>query len=444
MMHIKTSGGFLSNRSFLTWIIAGSVLLRIGAAVFLGDQVVNMPGTYDQISYHNLALRVLSGNGFSFDKDWWPATVAGTPTAHWSFLYTFYLVFVYAIFGVHPLAARIMQAVIVGILHPYLAYWIGKKCFGERPGLIAAAISGGYVYFIYYAGCLMTEPFYMVAIMGMFALVISIVKPVKINEWHNWSKYAWLGLLLGCIILLRQLFLIVIPFVAIWILWTQGREKGWATIFRLALSAGVVLVMILPFTIFNYQRFGRLVLLNTNSGYAFFFGNNPIYGTKFVPILTEDMGTYQQLIPKELNGLDEAALDQELLKRGMQFVFDDPGRYILLSLSRIPVYFQFWPSSDSGMISNISRVASFGIFLPFMIFGIILAIIIGAFRSFSNVEWLLLLFIIVYSGIHIFSWALVRYRLPVDAIALIFAALAIDHLYQRIWVHRRFIVKNST
>ena len=177
-------------------------------------------------------------------------------------------------------------------------------------------------------------------------------------------------------------------------------------------------------------------MLNTNTGYAFFFGNNPIYGTKFVPILTKDMGSYQQLIPKELKGLDEAALEQELMKRGVQFVFDDPGRYILLSLSRIPVYFQFWPSSESGLISNISRVASFGIFLPFMIYGIILVIINKKFRSRSNVEWLLMLFIIVYSGLHILSWALVRYRLPVDAIALIFAALAIDDFYRRLWVRR--------
>ena len=250
MTQIKKLGGILSNRSVLTWIIAGSILLRIGAALWLGDQVVVTPGTADQISYHNLALRVLSGAGFSFDKDWWPATAAGSPTAHWSFLYTFYLVLVYAVFGIHPLAARIIQGVIVGILHPYLAYWIGKKCFGRRPGLFAAAISGGYIYFIYYAGCLMTEFFYIVAILGMFALVMSIVNPEKINEGQNWAKFAWLGLLFGCIVLLRQLFLIIIPFIAIWILWVKGRKNGWAIFLRLALAGGIVIVMILPFTIF--------------------------------------------------------------------------------------------------------------------------------------------------------------------------------------------------
>ncbi len=97
--------------------------------------------------------------------------------------------------------------------------------------------------------------------------------------------------------------------------------------------------MILPFTAYNYARFGRFVLLNTNSGYAFFWGNHPIYGTHFVPILTPEMGSYQDLIPPEVRNLDEAALDQELMRRGLQFVIDDPGRYLLLSLSRIPVLF---------------------------------------------------------------------------------------------------------
>ncbi|MCG7754902.1 glycosyltransferase family 39 protein, partial [Flavihumibacter cheonanensis] len=96
---------------------------------------------FDQISYNNLAQRVLGGDGFTFGELWWPLTAPGEPTAHWSFLYTLYLVIVYAIFGPNPLAARLIQAVIVGILHPLLAYLIGKRVFGQIAGLIAAAIT---------------------------------------------------------------------------------------------------------------------------------------------------------------------------------------------------------------------------------------------------------------------------------------------------------------
>jgi len=95
----------------LVAILLLSVVLRLAAAIYLGDQVEILPGTYDQISYDTLAQRLVAGHGFTFATEWWPATRAGEPTAHWSFLYTLYLTAVYWLFGPHPLVARLIQAV---------------------------------------------------------------------------------------------------------------------------------------------------------------------------------------------------------------------------------------------------------------------------------------------------------------------------------------------
>ena len=175
------------------------------------------------------------------------------------------------------------------------------------------------------------------------------------------------------------------------------------------------------------------MLLNSNSGYAFFWANNPIYGTHFQPILS---GTsYQDLIPVELRNLDEAALDQALLRRGLQFIWDDPVRYILLSFSRIPVYFMFWPSQGSGLISNISRVVSFGLLWPFMLYGVFRSILdqkLKLIDYISSPSFLLLFFVLIYSGIHILSWALIRYRLPVDAVMLVFAGYAFINIIENV------------
>jgi hypothetical protein len=118
--------------------------------------------------------------------------------------------------------------------------------------------------------------------------------------------------------------------------------------------------------------------------------------------------------------LDEAALDQALLKRGLQFVWDDPRRFILLSLSRIKSYFRFWPDPASGAISNVTRVASFGLILPFMIYGALQTLVKRPTPS----AWLVVLFVTTYTGMHLLSWALIRYRLPVDAVTVIFASAA--------------------
>jgi len=413
-------------------IIIVSVLLRIAAAFYLGNTVEILPGTFDQLSYHRLALRVINGYGFTFGEVWWPITKANAPTAHWSFLYTLYLAFVYIIFGPNPLIARIIQSVIAGFLLPFLTFKLGKFLFTEKVGLVAAGISAIYIYFVYYAGTLMTESFYILSILSSLYLAMRLV---EINQGENAkAKYRYailLGMTLGMAALLRQLIILVIPFIFLWV-WWSGRITGRKSLIPVLAVVGIIIgLLILPFTVYNYLRFDRFVLLNTNAGYAFFWGNHPIYGTQFEPILPPEMGTYQDLIPEDLLHLDEAALDTELLGRGIRFVLDDIPRYALLSVSRIPPYFMFWPSPESSVISNFSRVFSFGFFWPFMLIGLIYA----PFSKFLNQKlrleaplMLIYMFILIYAAIHILTWTLIRYRLPIDAITIIFAALVFVHI----------------
>lgn len=429
-------------KQLLVLIILVSVVLRVLAALYLGNEVKVLPGTFDQISYHNLALRLTGGYGFTFGQPWWPATAANAPTSHWSFFYTGYLFLIYKIFGPNPLLARLIQAVLVGIFQPLLAFLIGKEVFGIKVGIVAAFITAFYSYFIYYAATLMTEPFYIVSILLCLWLAILIVRRgnkgeegVDRNSRGSFLLALSLGLSLGVAVLLRQLFFLFIPFLLLWILWAGGKRQ----IINILCMVGVLAITILPFTIFNYARFHRIVLLNTNAGYALFWSNHPIYGTQFKPLLTEGMGTYQELIPQELMSLDEAALDQALLKRGIGFIVSDPVRYLLLSLSRIPPYFMFWPTSESGIISNIARVTSFGLFLPFMLYGLYRSIV-------SRVQtrqpvFLLYLFIIIYTLIHLLTWTMVRYRLPVDGVLLVFAALAVVDLLGRVPIFNKSLIK---
>lgn len=434
---LRSMSWWQEGRRLLGAILAVSVLLRVIAALFLGNTVTELPGVTDQISYHNLALRLLDGHGFSFAEPWWPMTRAGEPTAHWSFLYSFYLAAVYAVFGITPVVARLIQAIAVGLLHPYLAYLLGTRVAGRRAGLAAAALSAGYVYFIYYSGALMTEPFYLTGVLGALYLVLKLADAEGSQQWR-WGIA--LGLVLGATVLLRQLFSLVIPFLLLWVWWVRYRRGQPLPLAATAIAAAVVVAMIAPFTVYNYARFDRFVLLNTNAGYAFYMANHPVYGTRFEPILTAETGGYQQLIPGDLGELDEAAMEQVLLQRGLQFVRDEPGRYLLLSLSRIPVYFTFWPSADSGMASNLSRVASFGLLWPFMLAGTIIVLLRQRATILSHSAALLLLFAAIYTGIHILSWALVRYRLPVDAVMLVFAGVAVIEAAR--WLQGRGVVLN--
>ena len=443
-----------SNKRWLGAILLVSVVVRLAASIVVGDEVVVLPGIADQISYHTLALRLLGGYGFTFGQQWWPITAAGTPTAHWSYLYTLYLFVVYGVFGAHPLAARLIQSLVAGVLMPWLTYRLARRVVPwtttepdqpHWPALVAAAWSALYIYFIYYTAALMTEAFFMVGVLWSLDCTLRLAdRRLATGETTRpavgWLTWAELGLALAITTYLRQTMLLVVPALLVWLALLEILAAGGSLGARLGaawrnLAGGVIAAMavlfllIAPATVFNYRQFHRFVLLNTNAGYAFFWANHPIYGDHFVAILPNNI-PYTDLIPADLRSLNtnEAALESALMQRGVGFVLADPARYIRLSISRIPVYFLFWPTSDSGFLSNAARVASFGLALPFMLAGLALWAADwrrAGGRGFAARGSLLVLFCAVYSLIHLLSWALTRYRLPVDAVGLIFAGRAL-------------------
>lgn len=438
-------------------IIALSVLLRVAVALYLGNAIEETRGgTYDQISYDMLAQRVAAGHGFSFGTDWWPGVRADQPTAFWSYLYTLYLAAVYTLFGHAPLVARLIQAVLVGVAMPWLTYRIGSRIFGSRPALIAAAICALYLYFILYAASLMTEAFYIVAILWTVDTSMRLAAAFSDSQapaGRRWRLGLELGLAMGVTLLLRQVISLFLVALALWFLWLAWRRgwlrRAWGP---LATAALVMALLLLPFVVRNYRVFGVVGMPNTNVGINFFWANHPIYGTRFEAVLSPEHGvSYQELIPPELRGLNDAQLDRALLGRGVQIVLNDPGRYVLLSLSRVPIYFQFWPTPQSTLLSNASRLLSFGLFLPFMLYGLVMALIDvrrGRFTPQAALPTtsppdlrltymgLVLLFMAVYTAVHLASWANVRYRLPVDAFWILFAGYGLDDLWRRVTAWR--------
>ena len=449
-----------TGRPWLIIILFIAISLRVIAAFYLGDRVTPMPGTYDQVSYDRLAQRVLDGYGFTFDKLWWPFTRAGEPTGHWSYLYTLYLVVVYGLVGYYPLAARLIQAVLAGALMPWLVYRLGHRHFGRQAGLVASGLMACYAYFVYYAAALMTESFYIIGVLWVLDLAGQLGRAGESSPAAR-RQSLLLGLALGITAMLRQVFLLFIPVLFAWLLWRSYRYQTglrWAglvarenkalegsspehpglptylrsnpvarTMGILSAATAVLLFIIAPWTIRNYLAFDRFVLLNTNAGFAFYWANHPIHGRNY-PADLPDWDAYIGLIPPELRSLNEAELDQALLERGLGFVRDDPGRYLTLSIGRVADYFWFWPSSESGLISNLSRVFSFGLLAPLMAYGLILQ----ARRSFSAESLVLYLFIITYTAIHLLSWASVRYHLPVDAVLLIFAGASLVEIQSKL------------
>jgi hypothetical protein len=426
----------------LAAIIALSVIARLGAAVYHGPTIEPLPGVTDQISYHELAVRVIDGHGFTFGTGWWPATRANQPTAHWSFLYVLFLAAVYTVAGPVPLVARVLQAVIVGILHPLLVWRVGNRVFGSAVGLVSAAMAGLYGYFIYYGGALVTESLYTVAFLWVLDLATLIAFAARDGRRSSARFWALLGLACGAATLLRQVFLLVLPLILVWMAWQMLRSRrggrSFATLPALArgmaLTVAIVAACVLPWTARNYRAFHEFVPLNTNAGFVFFWANHPVHGSSFIPILGTGPVNYWSILPREYRSLNEAQLDRALLRRGLEFVAQDPMRYVRLSISRAREYFRFWPSAETSIAGNVIRLLSFGLLAPLVLCGFVAAFLRRGEGDGRGAAGAVLLVVVAatYAAVHLLTWTLIRYRLPVDAIVMPFAGCCLVYLWQRL------------
>jgi 4-amino-4-deoxy-L-arabinose transferase-like glycosyltransferase len=398
-----------SVRRVLFAVIAAGMLARFIVAFALGDRADPVSGAADQYSYDALAQRVVAGHGFTFPSAWYPFTEANEPTAHWSYLYTLYLAAVYALGGHHPLVARLLQVLLSG-LSCWLTYRLGQRLFDEEVGLAAAALSAVYAYFVFFSAALMTQTYYITTLLAALVCAVNLARQPARRDW------VLLGLSLGVGVVLRQTLLLFTPVLIGWVAWAT-RERVCRR--DLLTAVGVIVLLILPWTVYNYHVFGDFLLLNSNGGFWLYSSNHPQQGTDFNP-------SYVAPLPAHLRGLPEPALDRALYRDALGFIAADPARFARLTLSRIPHYFWLLPSAQSSTISNLGRVFSFTLYLPFMLAGLFLS------RHLWRACLPLYLYIAFDTTLHLTSWAAPRYRLPSDAVMMVFAGLAVVTLTERL------------
>jgi 4-amino-4-deoxy-L-arabinose transferase-like glycosyltransferase len=403
------SSARINTPHLLLAVIIFGIALRLMLAYVLGDRAEPVSGATDQVSYDMLAQRVVAGRGFSFPTAWYPFTQADKATAHWSYLYTLYLAGIYEVVGHHPLVARVAQALLSG-LGTWLTFVIGRRLFSPWAGLAAAALHASYAYLVFFNVALMTQTFYIIALLAVLALVLRMRSESVVRDW------VLLGFLIGIGTLLRQTLLLFTPVLLAWLVWARTGRLGWR---GPATTLMVVAALILPWTIRNYLAFGDVLLLNSNGGFFFYSSNHPNQGVDFDP-------NYVAPIPARLADLPEPALDRALYREAAAFIVSDPLRFIRLSLSRVPEQFWLLPSRQSSTSSNLARLCSFTLYLPFMVAGLLLS-----FR-----KWRECLPLYLYVGfdttLHLISWSAPRYRLPSDAIMIVFAGLAVEKLAARL------------
>jgi len=403
------------------WIILGiALLLRLGAAFYLGDNVSGLSGANDEITYSMLGHRFATGHGMTFPEPWYPWIAADAPQSYFSYTFSLFLAGIYAIFGFQPLIARVVMALlstaIVGMV-----FVLGRRLFSERVALLATAMSAIYAYLIFYGVALVTETPFTLAL--MIALYVAI--RMHSGELEGFWSWVLLGVVLAIAVLSRIAVVFFVPILLFW-LYLAVRKKTHPAM--LLIPLGIIALSMLPLTIRNYELWGEFALSEAQFGHVFWNGNHPSHMGNFHPFKVFP-------IPKEVLALNnDVLITNTLLRMALQNILADPWNFVLLTVTRLREFFVFWPTADSSYQANLLRVLSFGLIVPFTLYGIV-----ANLRRFADLAPIYLFFV-VHTGIYAVTWTMVRYRVPMDPFFILFAAYTLLQIYETISQRRRTTV----
>jgi 4-amino-4-deoxy-L-arabinose transferase-like glycosyltransferase len=277
-------------------------------------------GIGDFFFYHGMANLLGDGHGFVhpvfFAED-------GTevPTAEHPPLWPLLLGAVSAVggdgFTAHRLAGCVVGAVAIVVIG-----LLARRVAGERAGLVAAGIAAVYPTLVAADGSLMSESLYGLLIAG------SLLAALELATRPRARTAAALGALLGLAALTRAEALLLLPLLALPVVWLGRRQApGWVA--RLALVCGVAGLVIAPWTMRNWIAFDRPVLISIND-------SSVIGGANCAPAYSgPDIGFWRLdcLAPRERAG-NEAVQAERWRDDGIDYAFDHPGRLPLVGLVR--------------------------------------------------------------------------------------------------------------
>jgi hypothetical protein len=319
----------------------------------------------------------------------------------------------YAVAGHSYRAAYLFQALLAGLM-PLLMYLIARDALGKGVGLLAALFGAFYPYYVYMAGALYPT---QTATLLMLAFVYFAMKTRR----RPTAAFAIAqGLSLGALVLTRPVSLIFAPFAFLWTL--RGKKAVLAAVL-LALSA---MAVVLPWTARNYVVSGEFIPVSAVGGHAFMLGNHPdatATSQTRTPV-PEDLAEARKTTPP-------GAWDQMCMERGLEYVRDDPGRFVSLYFQKLVNYYRFYPDTIEKNEFTNTRTTWIALLTsgPAIILGLA-----GMWLARDTWRRLMPMYavVILYSLLYPAFTTCVRYRLPLDAYLLLFAAATLVTVWRRL------------
>lgn len=389
-------------------LILFAITVRIGFVCLYSAEEsfqngINSPPVYDGVDYDALALTLLRSGTYGVSED---APSAERPPGYPAFLAT-----IYAIGGHKYYVVRIVQAVLSALTLIYI-FKIAKSLFNEKIAFLSCLWFAIYPLSIYLSGKFFTETIFL------FLLLIAIYYLITFQVTGRLKFVILSGIGLGLCTYVRPFMLIFPLFLFIWslVLFVKNRK----IFFKSMLIILVIMCVITPWIVRNYKIYGEFVPISRHGSVTFLQWNNPFTdGSHIVDLTFKDDGfkkEYKEYFNKH---------SSEGYKYTLNWVAENPSLFIKACGKRLIRFWHFYSFTireNVAMRYFIVGLLSYGIFIPFVFFGISLSL-----RDWK--KYLIIYLVILHSMlIATFISTGIRKRFVIDPLLIMFAVYSIDYL----------------
>ena len=410
-------------------IMVGGLLIRL--IFFAASAPLNgAPLLLDEGNYLGIAEALYRGEGFREGTPW------RRPPA-----YPVFLAIILTLSGGSRTAVLLAQMGL-SVANIGVAYALAREVFALRPdvphnkakavGLVSASLMAANPHVASQAGMFMVETLYMLLISLLFWIVLRVVralKPLPQPQPETSRRIAGLIVIAGLIAavgaLTRSQLLSFVPLLLAWLWWVLSRSMGGRSVRALmpaALFVCVMLAAILPWTIRNYLRYDRFLLIETTGGYNLWLYNDIVSRDEINRRLME--------IP---NPVDRESYTTQ---QATQAIWKDPLSFAASASQRFADSWSVEQFSDlrfsvrdkyPGTDCTVLDLYAWTETLFYVAFGFltIWGFVLAPGRALKG---LFLLFLLHYAIVTMLTFSIFRFRMPLYPLAGIFAAYAVVSL----------------
>lgn len=401
----------MSARRFLgaLLIIAGAALVL--RAVYIVTVTRNETAAYDNVYYVNQAKIVGAGHG-------WRTLLKPEENADHPPLTVLALAPVSRLTDGDEDAMRVTVA-LVGVAAVVLVGLIGREVAGERVGLLAAGIAALYPNLWMNDGLVMAEAFSALFVAATVLLALRIARAPSV------PRAVGLGLVCGLAMLSRGELALLVPLVALPVLW---RLRDVTRRRRLELAGVTVLVAgltIAPWVAYNLSRFDDPVFLSTGDGGVLLGANcDAVYSGDLIGFWDVDCAA-----DGLLDGEDGSKDSSNQRRLAFEYIGDHLERVPVVMAARVGRAFSLYaPGQMAAANAGEGRprwaswlgFATYWALVPAAVYGVLLL----RRRGVALLPLLVPVAIVVV--VTAFSYGIVRFRVPAEVSLVVLGAVGAD------------------